>query len=88
MTLSAHVVDCLAWVPFGAALGVYIMRRTITRRIAQMLDEALASKPTPAEWKESKRRIANHRLGLYLGFGMIGAIVGACVGGIGYLLMR
>jgi hypothetical protein len=88
MILSAHAVDCLAWIPFGAVLGVYTMRRKVTRRIATMLDDALVEKPSPAEWLRIKREIANHRLGLYLGFATIGAMVGACIGGVGYVLIR
>jgi hypothetical protein len=69
-------------------LGVYTMRRKITRRIATMLDDAVASKPTPAEWARMRKHVANYRLGLFLGFGVIGALVGACIGGIGYVLIR
>lgn len=88
MTLSSSVADCLAWIPFGAVLGCYVMRRRITRRVAKMLEDALARKPSPSEWQRAKATIANYRLGLYIGFGIIGAIVGACIGGVGYLLVR
>jgi hypothetical protein len=53
-----------------------------------MLDDALALKPSPSDWQRARARIANYRLGLYLGFGIIGAIVGACIGGVGYLIVR
>jgi hypothetical protein len=76
------MADFLMWIPFGAALGCI---RKITRHMARMLLDALAAKPSPAEWKRTQAYLSSYRLGLYVAVGIVGALIGAGIGALGFL---
>jgi hypothetical protein len=86
VSLSPAIADVVLWIPVGGVLGYFLFRRAITRRIARMLENALASKLPADQWPRTKAYIAGHELRLYaLAIGG-GAIVGAGIGSLAFLL--
>ena len=73
------------WIPFGGAIGCLIAQRFITRRVGRILQEELAMKPSPPEWRLVKARISGYRLGLYTMAAIGGAVVGAGIGALAFL---
>ena len=85
MTLNLAETDFILWIPVGGALGYFFCGAPLTRRIARLLDNTLASKPTPDEWPTIKAHLSNYRLGLYVIAIVAGAIIGAGIGSLAFV---
>jgi hypothetical protein len=86
LKVSRTTVDFVLWIPFGAAVACVIARRFITRRVARLLEEALARKPSPAEWNYTKNYLSSYRLGIYIVVALGGALIGACIGALAFVV--
>jgi hypothetical protein len=87
VTFSKATVDLLLWILFGAVLGCWIARKYIKRHMAGLLDKALQRQPGTDEWKQLKAYLSSDQLGLPIGACVLGAAIGAGIGGAWVLVL-
>jgi hypothetical protein len=82
------VADFIAWLAVGAVAGFLYGRRFFARKFAVATLDPETLKAFLQSGEQGRKQIRSYRLGLTLGFALIGAIVGALVFVAGWALTR
>jgi hypothetical protein len=82
------VADFLAWLAIGAVAGFLYGRRLFVRRFSAATTDPDNLKAFLQSGEQGQKRIFGYRLGLSLGFALIGAIFGALIFIAGWALTR
>jgi hypothetical protein len=82
------IANLIAWIVLVAVAGFLYGRRLFARRFAAVSIDRYARNTFPQFGERARRRMVTYRLGLSLGFALIGAIVGFLIFIAGWSLTR